>query len=144
MQHISDIMTPDVTTIAPGASIQEAARLMDERNVGSIPVCDGDRLVGLVTDRDITVRATSVGKAPGSTRVEEVMSAGMHYCFADQEVNEVMDTMRDAQVRRMPVMDRGTGRLIGIVALGDIATKHSAEVDRTLSDISTPSEPDRS
>jgi CBS domain-containing protein len=144
MQHISDIMTPDVTTIAPGASIRDAARIMDERNVGSIPVCDGDRLVGLVTDRDITVRATSVGKAPDSTRVEEVMSAGVNFCFADQEVNEVMETMRDVQVRRMPVMDRGTGKLIGIVALGDLATKHSAEVDHTLSQISTPSEPDRS
>jgi CBS domain-containing protein len=144
MQYIADIMTPGVSTIAPGDSIQQAARLMDELNVGSIPVCEGNRLVGVVTDRDITVRATSAGKLPGSTRVEEVMSASVNYCFADQEVNEVMAQMRDMQIRRMPVMDRGTGALVGIVALGDLATRHSSEVDRTLTDISTPSEPDRS
>jgi CBS domain-containing protein len=144
MQRIAEIMTPNVQTIAPGDTIQRAAQLMDELNVGAIPVCEGDRVLGLVTDRDITVRATSVGKAPGETRVEEVMSAGVNYCFDDQPVDEVMEQMREVQVRRMPVMDRATGKLIGIVALGDLATKHSAEVDRTLSDISTPSEPDRS
>ena len=72
------------------------------------------------------------------------MSAGISYCFTDEVVDDVMQRMRDMQVRRMPVMDRATGKLAGIVALGDLATKHSAEVDRTLSDISTPSEPDRS
>jgi CBS domain-containing protein len=144
MQRIAEIMTPDVQTIAPGDTIQRAAQLMDELNVGAIPVCEGEQLLGLVTDRDITVRATSVGKAPDQTRVEEVMSTGVNYCFDDQQVDEVMEQMREVQVRRMPVMDRATGKLIGIVALGDLATKHSAEVDRTLSEISTPSEPDRS
>jgi CBS domain-containing protein len=144
MQLINEIMTPDVTTINPDTTIQRAAQLMDELNVGSIPVFEGDRLVGLVTDRDIVVRAISAGKSPAGTRVDEVMSAGIDYCFMDQPVDEVMERMRELQVRRMPVMDRSTGKLAGIVALGDLATKHSAEVDRTLSEISTPSEPDRS
>ena len=144
MQLISEIMTPDVATIGPDDTVQRAAQLMDELNVGSIPVFEGERLVGLVTDRDIVVRAISVGKAPAETRVDEVMSAGIDYCFADQQVDEVMERMRELQVRRMPVMDRSTGKLAGILALGDLATKHSAEVDRTLSEISTPSEPDRS
>lgn len=144
MQLINEIMTPDVATIGPTDTIQRAAQLMDELNVGSIPVFEGTRLVGLVTDRDIVVRAISVGKSPAETRVDEVMSAGIDYCFTDQPVDEVMERMRELQVRRMPVMDRSTGKLAGIVALGDLATKHSAEVDRTLSDISTPSEPDRS
>ena len=144
MQLISEIMTPDVATLGTNETIERAAQLMDELNVGSIPVVEGGRLVGMVTDRDIVVRAVSAGRAPGQTSVADVMSAGISYCFTDEVVDEVMQRMRDIQVRRMPVMDRATGRLAGIVALGDLATKHSAEVDRTLSEISTPSEPDRS
>ena len=144
MQLINEIMTPDVATIGPDETVQRAAQLMDELNVGSIPVFEGERLVGLVTDRDIVVRAISVGKTPADTKVNEVMSAGIEYCFMDEQVDDVMERMRELQVRRMPVMDRSTGKLAGILALGDLATKHSAEVDRTLSEISTPSEPDRS
>jgi len=144
MQLISEIMTPDVVTLGQEDTLQRAAQLMDELNVGSIPVCEGSQLVGLITDRDIVVRAVSAGKAPASTKVGDVMSAGITYCFKDEAVDDVMARMRDMQVRRMPVMDRSTGKLAGIVALGDLATKHSAEVDLTLSDISMPSEPDRS
>lgn len=144
MQLISEIMTPDVATLGLNETIERAAQLMDELNVGSIPVFDSGRLVGMVTDRDIVVRAVSAGRAPGQTPVADVMSAGISYCFTDEVVDDVMQRMREIQVRRMPVMDRATGKLAGIVALGDLATKHSAEVDRTLSEISTPSEPDRS
>lgn len=144
MQLISEIMTPDVATLGPNETIERAAQLMDELNVGSIPVFEAGRLVGMVTDRDIVVRAVSAGRAPAQTAVGEVMSAGISYCFTDEVVDDVMQRMREMQVRRMPVMDRSTGKLAGIVALGDLATKHSAEVDRTLSEISTPSEPDRS
>ena len=144
MQLISEIMTPDVATLGPNETIERAAQLMDELNVGSIPVFEGGRLVGMVTDRDIVVRAVSAGRVPGQTPVTDVMSAGISYCFTDEVVDDVMQRMRELQVRRMPVMDRATGKLAGIVALGDLATKHSAEVDRTLSEISTPSEPDRS
>lgn len=143
MQTIADIMTRDVMSVSPRESLRRAAQLMDEMNVGSLPVCDGERLVGMITDRDITVRATSAGQDPEDTHVEDVMTDKVRYCFEDQEVNEVMNQMADAQIRRIPVVGRDTHNLIGIVSLGDVATKHSAEVDRTLEKISTPSEPDR-
>lgn len=143
MQLISEIMTRDVRTISPKENIRRAAQLMDELNVGAIPVCDGDRLIGMVTDRDITVRATSAGESPEDTMVRDVMSVSVKTCFEDQQVDEVMEQMRDVQIRRVPVIDHETQNLIGIVSLGDVATKHSAEVDRTLEKISTPAQPDR-
>lgn len=143
MQQIADIMTRDVKSISPQESVRRAAQLMDELNVGAIPVCDGEKLVGMITDRDITVRATAAGESPEETKVQDVMTNEVSWCFDDQPVDEVMDQMRDAQIRRIPVMDHNTKNLVGIVSLGDLATKHSAEVDRTLEDISTPSEPDR-
>lgn len=143
MQTIADIMTRDVMSVSPRENLRRAAQLMDELNVGSLPVCDGQRLVGMVTDRDITVRATSAGQDPDSTTVSDVMTDKVRYCFEDQEVNEVMSQMADAQIRRVPVVDRDGHNLIGIISLGDVATKHSAEVDRTLEKISSPSEPDR-
>ncbi|OGB23756.1 MAG: CBS domain-containing protein [Burkholderiales bacterium RIFCSPLOWO2_02_FULL_57_36] len=143
MQLISEVMTRDVRTISPQENIRQAAQLMDELNVGAIPVCDDARLIGMVTDRDITVRATSAGDVPEETMVRDVMSVGVKTCFEDQPVDEVMEQMRDGQIRRVPVVDRETQNLIGIVSLGDVATKHSAEVDRTLEKISTPAEPDR-
>lgn len=143
MQLISEIMTRDVMTVSPQDSIRRAAQLMDELNVGSIPVCDGERLIGMVTDRDITIRATSVGESPDETMVRDIMSVSVKTCFEDQPVDEVMQQMRDVQIRRVPVLDQKTQHLVGIVSLGDVATKHSAEVDRTLDEISRPAEPDR-
>jgi CBS domain-containing protein len=143
MQLVSEIMTRDVETVAPEDTIQHVAALMDELNIGSLPVCLHGELIGMVTDRDITVRATSTGDAPGETLVREVMSTDVRSCYDDQEVDEVMEQMRDVQIRRLPVRSRQTGELVGIVSLGDLATKHSAEVDHTLERISTPSTPDR-
>lgn len=143
MQRIAEIMTRDVMSISPNEGVRRAAQLMDELNVGAIPVCDGSTLVGMITDRDITVRATAAGDLPEDTQVSQVMSSDVRVCYDDQEVDEVMEQMRDAQIRRVPVMDHATQNLIGIVSLGDLATKHSAQVDRTLEDISSPSEPDR-
>ncbi|QQP88443.1 CBS domain-containing protein [Skermanella sp. TT6] len=142
--QIREIMTRDVEVVAPGDTIQRAAKLMDELNVGVLPVCEGPKLVGLVTDRDITVRATSVGKAPGECRVSEVMTDEPRYCYEDDVVSDVSRLMGDMQIRRVPVLDRDD-RLIGIVSLGDIAT----EADRpqtiadTLGQVSEPSAPDR-
>lgn len=143
MQQISDIMTRNVLTISPDDSIRRAAQLMDEFNIGALPVCDHDELVGIVTDRDITVRATSANEAPEDTPVKDVMSTDVRWCFDNQPVDEVMAQMRDDQIRRIPVKDHDTQKLVGIVSLGDIATRHSAEVDRTLEEISMPSQPDR-
>jgi CBS domain-containing protein len=144
MQTIQEIMTPDVKTISPQDTVQRAAQLMDELNVGAIPVCDGDRLVGMITDRDITVRSTAVGQAPDQTRVSEVMSTDVRTCFSSQSVDEVLGQMGDVQIRRVPVIDQQSQKLVGIVSLGDMATKHAASVDRALDEISSPSEPDRS
>jgi CBS domain-containing protein len=144
MQTIQDIMTRDVQTISPQETVQRAAQLMDELNVGAIPVTDGDKLVGMITDRDITVRSVAAGQAPGSTKVEDVMSTDVRTCTSSQSVDEVLGQMGDVQIRRIPVLDEQSQQVIGIVSLGDVATRHSADVDRTLDEISTPSEPDRS
>ncbi|WP_312550511.1 CBS domain-containing protein [Massilia sp.] len=144
MQTIQDVMTRDVETISPQEAVQRAAQMMDELNVGAIPVLDGGKLVGMITDRDITVRSVAAGQAPGSTRVGDVMSTDVRTCTTRQTVDEVLGQMGDVQIRRVPVIDEDSQEVVGIVSLGDMATKHSAQIDRTLDEISTPSEPDRS
>jgi CBS domain-containing protein len=144
MQTIHDVMTHDVQTISPEETVRRAAQMMDELNVGSIPVCDGKKLVGMITDRDITVRSTAAGQAPESTRVGDVMSTDVRTCYTHQSVDEVLGQMGEVQIRRVPVIDEHSRTIVGIVSLGDMATKHSAMIDRALDEISTPSEPDRS
>ena len=144
MNQVMDVMTRDVRVVSPSDSMQHAAQCMDELNVGSVPVCDGQKLVGMVTDRDIAVRGVAAGRAAASTPVSEVMSGSVRWCSEDQPVDDVMDEMRDAQIRRMPVVDQDQ-RLVGIVSLGDLADRGADEsrVGEVLRDISTPSEPDR-
>lgn len=144
MQTIQEVMTRDVQTISPQETVQRAAQMMDELNVGAIPVLDGGKLVGMITDRDITVRSVAAGQAPGATRVGDVMSTDVRTCTTRQTVDEVLGQMGDVQIRRVPVIDEDSQQVVGIVSLGDMATKHSAQVDRALDEISTPSEPDRS
>lgn len=140
---ISEIMTREVETVSPGDTIQAAAKMMDELNVGVLPVCDGQRLVGVITDRDITVRATSVGKAPDACKVAEIMTAEVDWCLEDDMVDEAAEKMQARQIRRLPVIDRDK-RLVGILSLGDIATDAGRGVTaETLKDISQPSHPDR-
>ena len=145
MNQISEIMTRDVRCVAPSDTLQRAAKAMDELNVGALPVWDGQNLIGMVTDRDITIRGVASGKQVDSTPVSEVMSTDVQCCFEDEQINDVMEKMRDSQIRRIPVMDK-QNRLIGMVSLGDLATKTAAdeEVQQTLEDISEPSEPNRS
>jgi CBS domain-containing protein len=116
---VSDCMTRDVKVIAPDTTIREAARIMARNDLGALPVGDDDRLVGMVTDRDIVVRALSDGKGP-DTPVREVMSDGICYCFEDEDLNHVVGNMGEQQIRRLPVMSRNK-RLVGIVSLGDMA-----------------------
>jgi len=143
MQTIQEVMTRDVQTISTQETVQRAAQLMDELNVGAIPVVDDGKLVGMVTDRDITVRSVAVGQDPTTTRVNDVMSTDVRTCTVDQSVEDVLAQMADVQIRRVPVLD-GNGQIIGIVSLGDVVTKAPADVEQTLDEISTPSEPDRS
>jgi CBS domain-containing protein len=143
MTKISEVMTRGVEVIGPDETLQRAAQLMDELNVGSLPVCDGNRLVGMITDRDITVRATAAGMAPGEASVAEVMSEQTRWCTEDQTIDDVMQQMADVQIRRVPVLNERR-EVVGIVSLGDLATRQSGHIDDALREISSPSEPDRS
>ncbi|PSC04213.1 hypothetical protein SLNSH_14545 [Alsobacter soli] len=141
--RISEVMTRDPVAIAPERSLREAARLMDDLNVGSLPVLHGGQVVGLLTDRDIVVRAIAVGRDPNVTPVFEVMTEEPHCCFEDEDVSHVVDVMEDLQVRRVPVLDRSR-RLIGMVALGDLVEDRAPGAEEALGRISTPARPDRS
>ena len=118
---ISELMSPDIKSIGPESPISEAARLMRDGDFGAVPVADHDRLIGMVTDRDITVRAVAESRDVSRTKVRDVMTSDLFYCFDDQEVEDIAQNMGQMQVRRLPVVDRGK-RLVGIVSLGDLAT----------------------
>ena len=141
MKTIADVMTRDVVTVAPDNDLQRAAQLMRDLDVGALPVCDGRRLAGVITDRDITIRATARGLAPDACRVADVMSSDTSWCFEDQSVGEVLQQMGDRQVRRLPVIRRDSHELTGMVSLGDLATRQSGPVDSTLEEISRQTPP---
>jgi CBS domain-containing protein len=135
---ISEIMSRDVAVARPDDTIQDVARRMAQIDAGVIPVCDGERLEGIVTDRDIVIRAVSEGRS-FQTPVSEVMTAGVEYCYEDDDISEAADRMAELQVRRLAVMDRDK-RLVGIVALGDVARQAKDKVTgQTLEEISEPS-----
>jgi CBS domain-containing protein len=113
-------MTPHVEGIAPEASISEAAQKMSHLDIGPLPVCEGERLVGMLTDRDIPVRAVAEGRDPETTQVREVMTPDVVYGFDDQEVQDAARLMKQYQIRRLPVLNRSQ-QLVGMVALGDLA-----------------------
>jgi CBS domain-containing protein len=118
--RIAEVMTRDVRVVNPEETVQQAARIMGESDAGAIPVGENDRLVGMVTDRDLAVRVLGEGKDPARTKVREVMTQGTAYVFEDDDLDSVAETMRGRQVRRMPVLNRDK-RLVGIVSLGDLA-----------------------
>ena len=142
VNHIESVMTRDPTTLSPEDSVQRGAQLMDELNVGAMPVCVGLDVVGIVTDRDITVRATAAGLDPRLTPIELVMSDHVRCCRTDDAITQVLDEMAAVQIRRMPVLD-ARDQLVGIVSLGDIAARRPRGVEEALRRISTPAEPDR-
>jgi len=119
---VSEVMTRGVECINPDASLQEAAEKMKSLDVGPLPVCDNDRLAGMVTDRDITVRATSKGQDPKNLRVRDIMTPEVVWCFEDEDVNEASRKMKEKQLRRILVLNRDK-RLVGIVSLGDLAVE---------------------
>jgi CBS domain-containing protein len=123
--RVSEAMTRNVRLCTPGQTIREAASMMAEIDAGSMPVGENDRLIGMVTDRDIAIRAVAVGKSP-DTPVREVMSEHIHYCFDDEEVDDVAQNMGDIKVRRLPVVNRDK-RLVGILSLGDVARTEGGE-----------------
>ena len=120
--QIREIMTREVDVIPLTASIRDAAAKMKELDVGVIPVCDGQKLAGLVTDRDITVRAVAEGRDPSEVRVAEIMSSDIAYCFEDETLEQAANLMESKQIRRLPILDRNK-HLAGIISLGDISVR---------------------
>ena len=146
MTRVADVMTRGVRSMSPQDTVVLAAQAMDELNVGVIPVCEGDKLVGMVTDRDIVVRGVAQEADTTSMRLADVMSTNVRCATEDEDVDEVLDEMARCQIRRMPVVDRKE-HLVGIITLGDIAAKTSDEemdVAQSLGEISEPASPDRS
>jgi len=139
----ADIMTRNVEVVRPEDSLQKAASIMDNLNIGFLPVHDGKRVVGVITDRDITVRAVSADLSPNMTNVNEAMTDEVHFCLEDDAINDVVKHMIDTQIRRLLVFTHDN-RLVGVISLGDIAT-HAGEhgVAEALRGISEPSRPDR-
>lgn len=135
---VRESMTHDVRLANPQQSIREAAQVMAEIDAGSLPVGENDKLIGVITDRDIAVRAVALGKSPDDTKVRDVMSREVLYCYEDQELEEVARNMSDLQVRRLPVVNRDK-RLVGVISLGDLARNEDARTaGRTVSSISRP------
>ena len=124
--QIKEIMSRNVILASPRQTIGEVAQIMAERDIGFLPVGDHDRIVGMVTDRDIVVRGLGKGKGPNA-HVSEVMTADVKYCFEDEDVDHVIENMGENQVRRLPVMNREK-RLVGIVTLADAALDHDPVV----------------
>jgi CBS domain-containing protein len=125
---VRDVMTVTVKMVRPDTSIAEIARLMRDERIGAVPVVENDKLIGMITDRDIVVRAVADSREPDRTTARTVMSSRMLYCFADQNIEEVLDNMGDQQVRRLAVVDRDK-RLVGVVSIGDLSL--SARPDRS-------------
>jgi CBS domain-containing protein len=122
---IRDVMTPAVRTIEPMATIREAAQMMAEIDAGVLPVAENDRLVGMITDRDIAVRAIAAGRN-ADTCVRDTMSPEIKYCYEDDDVDEICENLADQQLRRLPVVDRDKN-LVGIVSLSDLAKRGDSD-----------------
>ena len=132
---VREAMTSKVRIASPDQSIREAARLMAELDAGSLPVGEGDRLVGMITDRDIAIRAVATGQTP-ETRIRDVMSKEVLYCFEDEDLDDVAKNMSNAKVRRLPVLNRDK-RLVGILSMGDLALNEDAKTaGQTIAHIS--------
>jgi len=136
--QVAEIMTPDCQLIDPNASVREAAKKMRDANVGALPVGENDRLIGMVTDRDIAMRAVAEDRRPGTTSVRDVMSKKVFYIFDDSELEEAARCMADHQVRRLPVLNHDK-RMVGIVSLADLAHTGEEAEKIALEGVSEPS-----
>jgi len=142
---VREVMTRNAACVRPNDTLQSAAAKMRDLNVGSMPVCGGeDKLVGMLTDRDVVIRSVAEGMNPNDSHVSDAMSQGITYCFEDQDVEEAAELMRHNQIRRLAVLNRDK-RLVGIVSLGDLAVGTDDEhlAGRTLEEVSEPAMPTR-
>lgn len=140
--QIRDIMTGNIAYVGPDATVEHAAQLMQQHNVGSIPVVDNGSIVGIVTDRDIVVRGVAHGREAANTPIRHVMTSEIQSVAPDMTLAQAAQIMSEHQVRRLPVVEQN--RLVGIVSLGDLAThgRYDVEVSRTLGKVSEPSQPE--
>lgn len=141
--QIKEIMTKNVKVIPENAAVRDAAKLMKDIDVGSIPVVNSKEVVGIITDRDIVLRSTAEGRNPNDTMVREVMTVDFYFAYEDEDIQEAARVMSDKQIRRLPVVNR-QNELVGIVSLGDLsvdAGKDKISAD-TLEKISKPARPD--
>lgn len=132
--NVKDCMTRQVRVIGPDQTLEEAAKAMAESDVGALPVANAERLVGMITDRDIAVRGIGCGKGPGA-KVSEVMSDEVMYCFEDDDIEDALQNMGDIQVRRLPVVNENK-QLVGIVSLSDLADTSETQAGEALCQIS--------
>src|SRR5262245_56793281 len=142
LMQVKDIMSQNVEIIRPDTSVKEAAAKMSQLDIGPLPVCDGERLIGMVTDRDVTVRAVAKGCDPNTTPVRDIMTSEVVYCFSDQNLHTAARMMEHRQIRRLTILNREK-RLVGIISLGDVAlhSDNKTMAGEALQDISDPSAP---
>jgi CBS domain-containing protein len=133
---IKDVMTPDVSFVSPDTPVADIARRMRDEDIGVVPVTENDRMIGMVTDRDIVVRCVASGSLEGAT-ARMAMSPRVLYCYEDQSVNEILANMAEQQVRRMPVVSREK-RLVGVVSIGDLSQRSQRKAGESLKEISEP------
>ena len=136
--RVSEAMTRDVRVVSPDDTIERAAQIMGQVDAGVLPVGEGDRLIGMITDRDIAIRGVAEGCGPDA-RVRDIMSQEVRYCFDDEEAERVLDNMAEIQARRMPVVDHDK-RLVGIVSIGDLAKDEARRSGKALGEIAQPSD----
>ncbi len=142
MTRIADIMSTDVSTIQPQESLRRAAQCMRELDVGSLPVWDGARLLGMLTDRDIVVRGIADGLDPDAACVSDIMTPEVQTCAPEQDTEDVKRLMGRLRLRRLPIVDADQ-RLVGIVSLGDLVVRQPGHIDQALRDICEPELPMR-
>lgn len=135
---LKEIMTPSVEVIAPNATAADAARKMKDLDVGAIPVCDGEKLLGMITDRDLVLRVLALSRSPVDALVRDAMTPGLVYCFEDQDADVAAELMAEKQIRRIPILSQNK-QLVGMVSLGDLAVdgldpRASGEVIQNVSD----------
>jgi CBS domain-containing protein len=136
-RKIAEIMTFPPCSVETGTTLHRAAELMAEHGVGALPVCEGTQVIGMITDRDITVRATARGAAPDGWKCSDAMTTDVQTCRADESCEEVLNRMARLGIRRVPVLGED-GHLVGVVALGDLVHQDAARAGRALDRISEP------
>jgi CBS domain-containing protein len=143
MQQVKDVMTRGVRSMSPQDTVLHAAQAMEELNVGALPIVEGSRVTGVITDRDIVVRGVALGRPMATTTLSELMTEPVECAFEDQGLEEVIAKMQESQIRRLPVLDEAQ-RLVGMLSLGDLAAKADPEeAGFTLAVISEPAQPVR-